>query len=228
MMHALKAQFAAYPLDFYSQFLLLLPVFVALYRREFLTSILSVIVLYFGIRFIEECIFLYYTLIPKNTHSLSSGTLIVDTLLIGWCYFLGSESSNFARRLTVAMITVAFVVSTINYVLSGLESIGHSTLRILMIVLVLVYFNKVLAENRVRSVLLHSLFWVSSGFLVYGMGTFMTSLFKDYLLDPQKTSTETYDLFLYMDQILSILLSALAAIGLWVSKFDKENYIQLV
>lgn len=228
MIKSLIDLFEFYPLDFYAYFLLLLPVVIAIYRREFVTQPLAIVALYFSVRFLEECIFLYYTLIPKSTHNLSSGALVVDILLIGELYLLSFTGSRLARRITIVITAIAFITVSANYAIDGLMSVSHASVRLMMIVLALLYFNKILAENRVKSILLHSMFWVSAGFLFYGMGTFMTSLFKDYLLDPKVTSKETYDLFSDIGQSLSMLHCVLAAVGLWVSKFDKDNYIHLI
>ncbi|MBO0948769.1 hypothetical protein [Fibrella forsythiae] len=207
---------------------MLLPVAVAVYRREFLTPVLLVVTAYFLVRFLEECVFLYYVLIPKSTQRISNLALILDSLLIGWFYWLSFARNSFAGKLTIAVTTLVFVATTSSYSLDGLGSVSHSCIRLMIIILSLVYFNKILSENRVRKIVSHSLFWVNAGFLFFGMGTFMTSLFKDYLLDPALTTKETYNLFSDMNQILSMILSALVAIGMWVSDSDKDNYIQSI
>lgn len=226
MLKSLKDLFDFYPLDFYSYFFMLLPVAVASYRREFLTPVLSIVTAYFLVRFLEECVFLYYVLIPKSTHSINNFSLILDSLLIGWFYWSSFTRNSIARKIAIAVTASIFVIATSNYLVEGLGSVSHSCMRLMMIILSLVYFNKILSENRVRKIVAHSLFWVNAGFLFYGMGTFMTSLFKDYLLDPMLTTKETYNLFSDMNQMLSIILSVLVAIGIWVSKNDRDNYIQ--
>ncbi|XWW44367.1 hypothetical protein JYG30_16520 [Fibrella sp. USSR17] len=223
MIQSLKAQFFAYPLDFCSHFFLLLPVAFAGYRRKFLTVPLLVISTYFIVRFLEELVFLYYALLVKNNHSEINGAIILDILIVGQFYYLSFTSHMFSRRITVWITVLGFLVALVNFVTDGPTSVSWPTLRLIMIILSLTYFNRILSENRVRKILLHTSFWISAGFLFYGMGTFMTSIFSVYLTEASK---ETYDLFSNMDQLLSVLFSILVATGLWVSKFDKENYIQ--
>lgn len=229
MLEQLRDQFEAFPLDFYSHLFLLLPVAMATYRRRLLTPALAVVAIYFGIRFLEETVFLYYALQVMHNIGLINRTLILDMLVIGLVYYLGFDSSRPYRRATVIVTLIAFSIALLNVVLSPIRAsqtaISWPIIRILLIILSLTYFNKILAENRVRTILLHSLFWVCAGFLFYGMGTFMTSIFNDYLITSPK---KTYNAFSYMKELISILCSIMVAIGLWVSKYDKDNYIQPV
>lgn len=225
MLQHLKEQFAAYPTDFYSHFFLLLPVFIAVYRREFLTPVLLAITLYFSVQFIEECVLLYYALLVKYNHGVTKGTLVLDILLVGAFYFLSFTGNRFSQKIVLVATLFAACTALANYLSVGPPSISRAVFCLLLIILSLTYFNRILAENRVRKVVNHSLFWISAGFLFYGMGTFMTSIFSDYLVVMPK---ETYNQFSDMGQWVSIVLSILAAVGLWVSKYDKDNYIQSV
>ena len=225
MIQALKNLFAQYPLDFYSHFFLLLPVLIAIYRREYLTIIISIVVLYFAIRFIEESVFLYYAVKGKHMHSLNNGVLAVDILIVGELYYLTFKNNPIVKKITVFATAAAFLITLCNYMLNGPISVSNTIMRLLCILLAFAYFNKILSENRIRKIWLNTLFWVSSGFMIYCMGTFMRSLFSDYLLDPIKTPNETYDTFLAMDQVLNIIKCILAAVGMWVSKSDRDNYI---
>ncbi|RZM23506.1 MAG: hypothetical protein EOO88_25925 [Pedobacter sp.] len=223
MLQHLKDQFAAYPADFYSHFFLLLPVFIAIYRREFLTPVLWAITLYFTVQFVEECVLLYYALLVKYNHNVTKGTLVLDILLVGAIYFLSFTTNKFSQKIVLVATSLAACTALVNYLSAGPPSISRAIFCLLLIILSLTYFNRILAENRIRKIVNHSLFWVSAGFLFYGMGTFMTSVFSDYLVVMPK---ETYDLFSDMGQWVSIILSVLASVGLWVSKYDKDNYIQ--
>ncbi len=229
MLEQLRDQFEAFPLDFYSHLFLLLPVAMAVYRRKLLTPALAVVAIYFGIRFLEETVFLYYALQVMHNIGLINRTLILDMLVIGLIYYLGFVSSRLYRRTTVIVTLIAFLIAVLNVVLSPSQArytaVSWPIIRLLLIILSLAYFNKILAENRVRTIVQHSLFWVCAGFLFYGMGTFMTSVFNDYLI---KSPKETYNVFSYMKELISMLCSIMVATGIWVSKYDKDNYIQPV
>ncbi len=228
MDNTLSNQFAAHPLDFYYHALLLLPVAVAVYRREFLTPVLLGVALYFAQRFLEESFFLQYALLRKNNQTLSMGVLLIDILLLGGTYYLSFADNRVAKKLTLLAAGAVFGLCLVNYLLVGSASISRAGIRLLMVVLALLYFNKILSENRVRRILWHSMFWVSAGFLFYGTGTFLTNLFYDFLLDPALTTQATYDFFIDLDQLLGILHCVFIAIGLWVSHKDQQNYIQII
>ena len=223
MIESLKAQFDTYPLDFYSHLFLLLPVAIAGYRQKFLTPALSAVALYFGLRFVEELVFLRIALLGKSNLNAINAGILPDILLVGRIYYLSFKGNRFASQLTVIATGIAFIIAILNFLSISLTSISWPIVRLLMIVLALTYFNRILAENRVRKILHHTLFWVSAGFLFYGMGTFMTSVFSEYLV---RSSEKTYNVFSDMEQMISILLSVLAALGIWVSKYENESYIQ--
>lgn len=215
-----------YPIIALSHLLLLLPVCIAMYRQKFLTSTLSLVLLYFAVHFIEETLLLYYVLIYKKTISLQKGFFFLDIILLTEIFYFSYKNNKQLQKMSVIFAIACGLIVFINYQTEALSFISASTLKSLIIILSLAYFHKILSENRVKKIVLHSMFWISCGFLIYGMGTFMTSVFTDYLLDDKITSDQTFDLFWNMGQLLSIIHCVLVAIGLWVSKFDRENYIQ--
>ncbi|RZM23507.1 MAG: hypothetical protein EOO88_25930 [Pedobacter sp.] len=172
-------------------------------------------------RFLGDTAMLYYSLIPQNNLNLSKALILIDVLFIGWFYFVSLAGNSFAGLLTISSTVIVFCIALFNYLSDGPLSVGRSGLRLLMVVMALTYFNKILADNQIKKVVLHSAFWVSSGFLFYGAGTLMIAVSADYL---QKASQDVYDVYSNMDQMISMLFSCLVAIGLWISKFDQDNY----
>ena len=209
-------------------FLLLLPVAVSIYRRAYLTPVLLVATLYFMVQFLKESILLYYTLKAISTNNLSKIYLIINTLLIGWFYWMSFRNNQRTNIITIVLTALTFGVTGINYALGGDMSISEVAMKSIIIIFSLMYFNKILSENRIKSIVSHALFWINAGFLFYGTGTFMISLFKGYLLDDKITPQATYNLFLDMESLLSILFSVLVAIGIWKAKCDRTNYIQSI
>lgn len=89
----------------------------------------------------------------------------------------------------------------------------------------LAYFNKIIADLRIRNILKHTLFWFTAGLLVFVTGTFFTSLFSEFIFDPKTVPDETFDFYWNINNILFVIFSALSALGLWVSKYDRDNLI---
>lgn len=207
--------------------MLLLPVAVAAYRREYLSGILSVVGLYFLFHFIEESILLWYVLYQKPTTTIQKVFFLIDVILAAQAFYIVHKHHRNLRRISLvscAVIGVIILIDIWQQVSQG--SVSAALVRLLLIFFALTYFNKILSENRVLKVIHHPMFWVSAGFLVYGMGTFMTSLFTDYLLDESKTSDQTFHLVWNIGQLLCIVQCILTAIGFWVAKLDRNNYLQ--
>ncbi|MBO0939538.1 hypothetical protein J2I47_23515 [Fibrella sp. HMF5335] len=225
MFDQLISLLAKYPVVTLGHIMLLLPVVFGILRREYLNSVLVFVVIYFAIHFIEQCLLLYYVIYDKKTIGVQKGFLIFYTIIIARLFYISYRNSVKLRRIGLITCLLIGIVLLIDFQYNSFAFIGATLFRLLLIVFSLTYFNKILSENRVLRTIYHPMFWISSGFLIYGMGTFMTSLFTDYLLDATKTSDQTYGLFLTMAELLGIIQCVLVATGMWVSKFDQKNYI---
>ena len=225
MVEALIRQFCKYPLDFISHLFLLLPVTIGAYRQKYLTNTLLSVAIYFAVQFLQETVLLNYTLNKCSSIKLQQLLLILDTVILSEIFFLAFKDRKSNKYITLFALTISLLVSTIDYLIIPLTSISSSLFKLTIILFSLMYFNKILSENRIKNVLKHSMFWISSGFLLLGMGTFFSSLFIDYLLGDSKEQDNAFDLFWAIDQVVICLQCILIAIGLWVSKFDKNNYI---
>ena len=215
-----------YPVVALSHFMLLLPVAIAVYRREYLSPILWVIVFYFSLHFIEESILLYYVVYKKHTVGIQKSFFVLDVFIAGQAFYIGQPHNKRLRQ--IGLLSCGLIGGLILADFWGQDLpafISAALVRLLFIAFALSYFNKILAENRVLKVVYHPMFWVSAGFLVYGMGTFMTSLFTDYLLDESRISDQTFDLFWNIGQLMCIIQCVLAAVGFWMTKLDTTNYI---
>lgn len=89
----------------------------------------------------------------------------------------------------------------------------------------LAYFNKILADLRIRNILKHPLFWFSAGLLIYVLGTFFTSLFSEFIFDPKTVPDETFDFYWNINNVLFVFFSLLSAIGIWCVRYDQDNVL---
>ena len=118
------------------------------------------------------------------------------------------------------LITLAFYKS------NEVSAVSLSTFRLFAIVLTLAYFSKVVMDMRVKNIMKYSMFWFTSGLLIYAAGTFFIVLLSEYWYqDINKVPIEVFDKYWNASQILLILFTILSAIGLWFSKYDKENLL---
>lgn len=79
---------------------------------------------------------------------------------------------------------------------------------------------------RVKSITRYSMFWFTSGLLIYSAGTFFIVLFSEYWYkDINKVPAEVFDRYWNASQALFIIFCLLSAYGLWTSKYDQENIL---
>ncbi len=79
---------------------------------------------------------------------------------------------------------------------------------------------------RVKNITKHSMFWFTSGLLIYSTGTFFIMLFSEYWYkDINKVSAEVFDKYWNASQVLFIIFCFFSAHGLWLSKYEQENLI---
>lgn len=228
MTERLISLFIKYPLDYISHIFLLLPVIIGFYRQKYLSNVLKGFVLFFIVRFSEENVLLYYSLNRMNSMGLQKVFMVVDVfLLIFFYYLLFKHRSGSLKVLFLlgGLIESALLIHLLLYSKTGVSgSIG----RFFMITIALLYYNVILQENKIRNILYHSMFWINAGFLVYAMGTFMTSLFIDYLIDSTKISNNMFDLFWNMSQIIICIQCILTAIGMYFAKEERTNQLSSV
>ncbi len=214
-----------YPLDFISNFFLLLPVFVGAYRQKYLTSSLKGFVLVFTIRFIEESILIYLALVHKTNLEAQKLFMVVDVFVL--CLVYGNifrNNKNLFKLICIlgVLVETLLLAHVFFYEQTGLSG---SIMRFFMIVVALMYYNLVLSENKIRNILYHGMFWENAGLLMYAMGTFMTFLFIDYLYDSSKVSDNMFDIFWNMSQIVICIQCILSAIGMYYAKQERTNYL---
>ena len=217
-----------YPLDFVAYFFLLLPVLVGLYRQKYLTTVLKGISIIFFARFIEESILLYVSFLKPTNQDEQKLFMLIDVFLICLVYALIFKNKLAYKKIAYYSAVVVEIMLIVLMLFHARNGLSGSVMRLYIIIITLVYYNFVLAENKVKNILHHSMFWINAGFLVYAMGTFMTSLFIDYLIDSTKDSNQTFDLFWNMSQIIICIQCTLTAIGMYFAKEERTNRLSQI
>jgi hypothetical protein len=83
-------------------------------------------------------------------------------------------------------------------------------------------FIELLAQMKVKNILKHSLFWVSSGIIIQSTGTILIFLFSKIILSTQ-AAPDIFFRYWNFILVMYIIFCLLVSIGLWVSKYDTEN-----
>ncbi|GAB3730333.1 hypothetical protein [Spirosoma lituiforme] len=215
-----------YPIDLLSYISSLIPIAAGLIRIKQLTKPAAFILLFFIFCFVKDTYALWYVLHALNTTFIQNIETLFQSLLTGVTYYY-----CFDKRLTKQVIAVITLLCAVIIIVSY-EEINVSvtallSFRLLSIFLSLAYFNKILVDMRIRNVLRHTLFWFSAGLLIFSSGTFFIVLFSEYWYkDINKVPAEVFDKYWNASQILFIIFCCFSALGLWFSKYDRENFIQ--
>lgn len=217
--------FAKYPIDFIAYSSSILPIIVGIPRYKYLTSNLKVVCLFFIISFVRDTYSLILIFTVRNNIYIQNVEPIVQTVLIGTVFYCSFESP-FNRRLIAVSTVVCALISAFYYEDNEVSSVSLSAFRLFAIILSLAYFSKVVMDMRIKNMLRHSMFWFTSGLLIYAAGTFFVMLFSEYWYhDINKVSTEVFDKYWNPSQLLLVLFTFLSTVGIWFGKCDSENLI---
>ncbi|GAB4045818.1 hypothetical protein [Spirosoma litoris] len=214
-----------YPIDLFSHLSSCLPILFGAIRRRSLNKNAIYIWLFFVFCFSKDTYALWHALYALNTFYIQNLETVFQTVLIGLVYYYCFDT-RLSKRITIGLSLLSLCIIVYAYNTTEVSIIALSTFRLLSISLSLAYFNKILVDMRISNVLLHTMFWFSAGLLLYASGTFFIMLFSEYWYkDINKVPAEVFDKYWNATQILFIFFSILSAYGLWVSKYDQENFI---
>lgn len=225
MLERLLFLWEKYPLDFTSHLSSSLPIILSLIRYKYLTKTLKLIFVFFLFFFLKETYATWLAILKENNYYLQNIETLVEIGIL-LAIALSCFKSFTWRRLALILAGSCFIVSVFTYQSNAVSSVGLSAFRLFALFFCLSYFNKILTDVSVKNILLHSLFWFTSGLLIYTAGTFFIVLFSEYWYkDINKVPVEVFDKYWNASQILFIIFSVLSAFGLWVSKYDRQNLI---
>ena len=214
-----------YPIDFISHLSSSLPIFTGILRFKYLSLTSKFILSLFTFFFVKDTIALWLSLKSLNNLYIQNIEVCVEIILTGLIFLYSFKKKNYTK-VTVILTLICFVVVVIFYKGDSVSSVSLAVFRAFSIALSMLYFHRLLVDMQVRSITKHSMFWFTSGLLVYATGTFFSSLFIGYWYQSvDKVSAEVFDKYWNTGQILFVIFCLFSAYGLWVSKCDQENSI---
>ncbi|MDB5242339.1 MAG: hypothetical protein JWP57_2964 [Spirosoma sp.] len=212
-----------YPLNGVSHLCSILPVLVGLFSYKQLSQGLRLLILLFVAYFVNDSFSLWLSIYKKSTFTIQNIQPLWEIALAVTIYLTYFESS-LSKRLVKYGVVICITVITFSIRTDSISPVGSVVEKLFIVIIILMYLNEILREARVRNILAYSMFWVSAGLLIYLAGTFFFSLFSAYLYD-DSTSNSVFDPFWNLNQLLYILFSLLASMGLWFSKYDSRNLV---
>jgi hypothetical protein len=212
-----------YPLNGVSHLCSILPVLVGLFAYKQLSTGLRLLILLFVVYFVNDSYSLWLAIYRKSTFAVQNIQPIWEVAFVVAIY-LTYFQSLLSKQLVKYGVVICITVIAFTFQTDSISPVGSVVHKLFIVALLLMYLNEILQEARVRNILVYSMFWVSAGLLIYLAGTFFFSLFSTYLYDDD-TSNRVFDPFWNLNQMLYILFSLLASIGLWFSKYDSRNIV---
>ncbi|UFH55683.1 hypothetical protein [Spirosoma sp. KNUC1025] len=225
MLDRLLLLYEKYPLDFITHLSSSLPILFGIVRYKYLNTASKLIVSFFLFFFIKETYGTWLAVLKVNNYFLQNLETIAQTWIVLAIALLCFRTSGL-KRLSVILGIICSIACIITYQSDAISSVSLSSFRLFAIFFCLAYFNKILIDIQVKNILLHTLFWFSTGLLIYSTGTFFIVLFSEYWYkDINKVPAEVFDKYWNVGQVLFIIFALLSALGLWTSKYDRENLL---
>lgn len=214
-----------YPIDLLSHLSSLIPVIVGVSRVKQWTKTSAFILLFFIFCFVKDTYALWHVMLTLNTTFIQNIETFFQAVIVGTIYYHCFDKC-LSKQILIVLTLMCTSIIIVSYEEIKVSVIALLSFRLLSIGLTLAYFNKILVDMRIKNVLAHVMFWFSAGLLIFSTGTFFIVLFSEYWYkDINKVPAEVFDKYWNTSQFLFIFFSLLSAYGLWVSKYDRENFI---
>jgi|GEM_PF-1454005 len=214
-----------YPLDLLAHLSSLLPILLGLIRFRQLNRAGIWIWLLFIFFFSKDSYSLWLVLFARSTTFVQNVEAFFQVIFISLIFYWSFESKR-SRQIIVGVLVFSLAGISYTYSSSNVSTMSMAIVRIVSIGFSLAYFNKVLVDMRIKNILLHTMFWFGAGLLVYASGTFFSMLFSEYWYgDITQVPAEIFDRYWNICQILFIIFCCITSVGLWVSKRDRENFV---
>ena len=210
-----------YPLNLVSHLFSLLPIVLGLTFFNCLSKSYRLVLLLFALYFISDTYSLWLVMARVSTYPIQNLQPLFEISIVTAVYLNSFRKNETEKWVKLAAILSAIII-IFSYRQNTISTVGLTTQRLFETVVVLLYFNKILIEARVKNILFHSMFWLSSGLLIYSAGTFFFSLFSSYLYSDTITNEE-FDPFWKLNQILFIILCLMSSVGIWVCRYETDN-----
>lgn len=214
---------AKYPLDAISHLFILLPIVIGIICYPSLQKESKLFWFYFLSVFVKESIGLYTALHRTPNLYLQNIQSILDITFLGLAFYYALSDEKL-RKTLLFVLTVCLLVSLIFFKVDAISPINQTAGKLFCICAVLLFFNDILKGLRIVSLTHYPMFWLSSGLLVYGAGTFLIALFGQ-LLASNATSEDTFEFFWNTQQIIYSIFCVFGAIGFGMSRVQRKQTV---
>jgi len=222
MLERILLLFGKYPLSFISDLSSILPIIIGLLNYKYLSRNVKIIILFFGMYLVGDIYMIYLAALKQNNLFILNLYPIGGILFLTISYITIFKQDN-TRKLIGILAAVSLLICLLYFKPLEISPVELFAYRLYIMILSLLYFNKILSDMMIKNILIHSLFWINSGVIIYAAGTFFISIFSEIIFDPNLVDDRTFDVYWNINNVLFILLVFLSSIGIWLSKYEREN-----
>ncbi|WP_111627140.1 hypothetical protein [Larkinella arboricola] len=223
MFYRLYDIFTEHPLDLIAESISIFPLIVGVVRYRSLRKGVKFLILFFFIIIVRDFTSNLYAVRKVNNLFLYNLSAFFEVISV--CLLFRFEITKKSTKKFVDYGALITVLLCVFFWRSNELSAGILTSsRLYELLVVLFYFRQLIEDMNVKDILKHSLFWISSGLILQFTGTFFVYLFANYALSIN-TESGLFNLYWNMNQIMYITFALFSSIGLWVSKYDKNNFL---
>ncbi|MBO0360207.1 hypothetical protein J0X19_19755 [Hymenobacter sp. BT186] len=200
-------------LSYSSQLALLVPLWIGYQRRHLLKpehkAVFWCCVMWAILTVVGEILF------AAKRHNLFVWNIVtvLETLLLGYAFYLALNSRIIRSFIRIAAGLFIVTATADFFFISGLEATTIYTVAlesILLITVVLLYFERSLHELRTTPLEQHPMFVIGIGVIVYFAGTTMVFLLKDSVRGIQMV------MMMMVNSVLSFVLNLVIARAFWL------------
>lgn len=211
-------------MDFISSFSSSLPLLIGLTRYKYLTNSLKILLLFFLMYFVGDAYTIWLGILMQNNLFVLNIYPILGTLLLSASYLLVIQNTA-GKQIIAGSAILLSCTCLLAFKYDSVSTVELFIYKLYVVLVVLIHFNDILSDLRVKNILSHSMFWISASLIIYAMGTLFVSLFSTVIFNPAIVDDATFDTYWNLNNILFIIMIVLASVGLWFAKCDRANLI---
>lgn len=182
--------------------------------------------IYFFLIFVRDFtsnVFAYYR--ESNLFIYNIFSIVEIIFLYSLFYKIWGVTSETYKKQVLFGGVIALLIGISLFKTDEFSSWSFTVTRIYGISNVMGFYYQLLVKLNIKNIIYYSLFWISAGLLLYQSGTFFIFLLGDVVLST-KSKPEIFRQYWDTNLIFYIVFCLLASVGIWFSKYDKENFIQ--
>lgn len=210
-----------YPLDAFSHLIILLPIVTGFIHYTLLQKGPQIFIFYFLSVFIKESVGLYTALHGTANLYLQNSQSVIDIGFIGLAFYSSLYNSKLKSNLLYTLIA-CLLASLASFKTDVISPINQIAGKLFCIITALFFFTDTLRGLRIVNLTIYPAFWLGSGTLLYGAGTFLITLFGQVLVS-SSTSEDTFEFFWNTQQLIYCMFCVFATVGFWVSRYEKHQ-----